>query len=290
MENEQEQDLPVAEANEPAIESSNDEQETAQPETKEVVETPESKQPALEVRQPPVDEVDEMGVPLKNRLAEARRKLLKAEKELEEARAPKQQQPETQKYTKAQLTAFAASTDDQQSRLWALQELDKISNDDQRRIVKEELTGLQRQQTEMNVRKQTFDTVIQRNPDLAVKDPAGNFLGFNTASPLYQRMNYYMTNPDIVARPEALEIAEALAIRDLHYAQKPVVAKKIETQANQIKSLQKKTMVEGNGSNSNVQISSMQAAKDKLKQTGKISDGAKAMGEILRRQGVLSDD
>ena len=290
MENEQEQDLPVAEANEPAIESSNDEQETAQPETKEVVETPESKQPALEVRQPPVDEVDEMGVPLKNRLAEARRKLLKAEKELEEARAPKQQQPVEQKYTKAQLTAFAASTDDQQSRLWALQELDKISNDDQRRIVKEELTGLQRQQTEMNVRKQTFDTVIQRNPDLAVKDPAGNFLGFNTASPLYQRMNYYMTNPDIVARPEALEIAEALAIRDLHYAQKPVVAKKIETQANQIKSLQKKTMVEGNGSNSNVQISSMQAAKDKLKQTGKISDGAKAMGEILRRQGVLSDD
>jgi hypothetical protein len=290
MEEEKEITQPVAEANEPAIESSNDEQETAQPETKEVVETPESKQPALEVRQPPVDEVDEMGVPLKNRLAEARRKLQKAERELEEARAPKQQQPVEQKYTKAQLTAFAASTDDQQSRLWALEQLDKISNDDQRRIVKEELTGLQRQQTEMNVRKQTFDTVIQRNPDLAVKDPAGNFLGFNTASPLYQRMNYYMTNPDIVARPEALEIAEAFAMRDLAHAQKPVVAKKIETQANQIKSLQKKTMVEGSGSNSNVQVSSLQAAKDKLKQTGKVSDGAKAMGEILRRQGVLSDD
>jgi hypothetical protein len=271
-------------------ESSNEVQETAQPETKEVVETPESKQPALEVRQPPVDEVDEMGVPLKNRLAEARRKLLKAEKELEEARAPKQQQPVEQKYTKAQLTAFAASTDDQQSRLWALEQLDKISNDDQRRIVKEELTGLQRQQTELNVRQQTFNTVIQRNPDIAVKDPLGNFIGFNTQSPLYQRMNFYMSNPEIVARPEALEIAEAFAMRDLAYAQKPVVAKTIEKQANQIKSLQKKTMVEGNGSNSNVQISSMQAAKDKLKQTGSVKDASNVMGEILRRQKILSDD
>ena len=241
------------------------------------------------VRQPPVDEVDEMGVPLKNRLAEAQRKLRKYEED-EKTRQTTQQQPVEQKYTKAQLTAFAASTDDQQSRLWALEQLDKISNDDQRRIVKEELTGLQRQQTELNIRQQTFSTVIQRNPDIAVKDPNGNFIGFNTQSPLYQRMNFYMSNPDIVARPEALEIAEAFAMRDLAHAQKPVVAKTIEKQANQIKSLQRKTMVEGGNNNSSAGVSSMQAAKDKFKQTGSMKDASAVMGEILRKQKILSDD
>jgi hypothetical protein len=288
MEEEIKTDVNPVESSTTELESSNEVQETAQPETKEVVETPvETTAPV--VRQPPVDEVDEMGVPLKNRLAEAQRKLRKYEED-EKTRSTTQQQPVEQKYSKAQLTAFAASTDDQQSRLWALEQLDKISNDDQRRIVKEELTGLQRQQTELNVRQQTFNTVIQRNPDIAVKDPLGNFIGFNTQSPLYQRMNFYMSNPDIVARPEALEIAEAFAMRDLAHAQKPVVAKTIEKQANQIKSLQKKTMVEGAGNNSNAGVSSYQAAKDKLKQTGSMKDAAAAMGEILRRQQILSDD
>jgi len=285
---EKELDVNTEESSAAEQESSNEVQETAQPETKEVVETPKV-ETAPVVREQQVEPVDEMGVPLKNRLAEAQRKLRKYEED-EKLRTTQQQQPETPKYTKAQLTAFAASTDDQNSRLWALQELDKLSNEEQRRIVKEEFSGLQKQQQEMTVRQQTFQSVIQRNPDLAVKDPNGNFLGFNPQSPLYQRMNFYMAHPDIVARPEALEIAEAFAIRDLTHAQKPVVAKTIEKQANQIKSLQKKTMVEGSGNNSNVQVSSRQTAIEKAKQTGKVSDAAVAMGQVLRAGGIMSDE
>jgi len=271
--------------------SSNDGQEVAQPETKEVVETPESKQPALEVRQPPVDEVDEMGVPLKNRLAEARRKQLKAEKELEELRQAKLQQPEQPKYTAAQLTAFAAAPEtDSQSRAWALEELDKVKKVEIENAIAKKFEEVNKSNIEGQIRTQTFQSVIQRNPDLAVKDPAGNFLGFNTQSPLYQRMNFYMQNPKLIADPQGLEVAEALAFRDLSFAQKPVVAKKIETQANQIKSLQKKTMVEGGSNNSNVQVSLRQAALEKAKQTGSVKDAAEAMGQILRAGGIMSDE
>ena len=103
------------------------------------------------------------------------------------------------------------------------------------------------------------------------------------------RMSYYMQNPDIASRPEALTIAEKFAAADLYYAQKPSIQKTISKQTNQIKSLQKKTMVEGGGNNSNVQVSSRQAAIDKAKQTGSIKDASNAMGEILRAQGLMSD-
>jgi len=268
--------------------SSNDEQETAQPEQTEVVETPVEKS-VPEVRQPLVEEVDEIGVPLKNRLAEAQRKLQQRERELEEARTQKQQQPVEQKYTAEQLRAFAASTEDQQSRIWALNELEKVSREEQRRIVKEELTGIQNEQQEKTIRQQTLNNVIQRNPDIAVLDASGKLVGFNTQSPLYQRMNFYMSNPRISSQPDALDIAEAYALRDMSFAQKPVVANTIAKQANQIKSLQKKTMVEGSGSNSNISVSARQAALEKAKQTGTVKDASTAMGQLLRDGGILSD-
>jgi len=182
-----------------------------------------------------------------------------------------------------------ASTDDPQSRVWGLNELDRLSKEEFKTVARNEVQTLQKQQQELQLKQQCFNNVISRNPELAVKDANGNFQGFNPQSPLFNRMNFYMTNPDIASRPEALEIAEAFAMRDLAHATKPVTQQTIAKQANQIKSLQKKTMVEGSGNNSSAEISPRQAAIDKLKQTGKVSDGAVAMGELLRRSGIMSD-
>jgi hypothetical protein len=285
---EEQQDV-VAESSPAPVESSNEVQETAQPET-EQTETPVAEEtvPVPEVRQPQAETVDEMGVPYKNRYMETQRKLQKLEETVTQLQQAKQQ-PETPKYTVEQLRAFAATTDDTNSRIWALNELDKVSKEELRSIVRNETQSLQKQQQETNIRQQTFNTVISRNPDLAVKDTNGNFLGFNEKSPLYNRMNFYMSNPEIAARPEALEIAEAFAVRDLTYAQKPVINKTIEKQANQIKSLQKKTMVEGAGKNSNITVSSRQAAIDRVKQTGTVKDAAVAMGAVLKDAGLMSE-
>ena len=267
-------------------ESSNEVQEVAQSEEQEVVETPQVEEPAPEVSKPPVEEVDEMGVPYKNRYMEAQRKLQKLE---EEKSQPKQQQPEEQKYTAEQLRAFAISTDDPQNRAWALNELDKISRSESVKIVRDELTNLQKQQMDVATRQQTFASVVQRNPDIAVKDPTGKIIGFNTQSPLYNRMNFYMQNPDVANRPDALYVAERFAKADLADGQTPVIQQTIAKQNSQIKNLQKKTMVEGGGNNSQVQVSARQAALDKAKQTGNIHDASNAMGALLRDAGLMSD-
>lgn len=286
MEEEIKQDVNTVEPSATEQESSNEVQEVAQPEKQEVVETPKV-EPAPEVRQPQVEPVDEMGVPLKNRLAEAQRKLRKYE-EQEKLKQQPQQQSEP-KYTVEQLKAFAISAEDPQHRAWALNELDKVSEEKFKTIARTEYQTVAQQQQEAAIRQQTLRDLTQRNPDVIIKDSTGN-MGFNMKNPLAARMQFYMQNPDIVARPDALMIAEKFAAADLYYAQKPVVAKTIAKQASEIKSIQKKTMVEGGGNNSNISVSPRQAAIEKAKQTGHINDAAKAMAAVLRESGTLSDE
>jgi hypothetical protein len=289
MEIEKEQEVEqVVEQSTEANESSNEVQEVAQPEEKSV-ETPVEKKSVPEVRQPQVEEFDEMGVPYKNRYMEMQRKFKNLEDKFEKIQTQTTKQPETQKYTAEQLRAFAISTDDANNRAWALNELEKVSEEKFNSVVENKLSTIQKQQREDNIRLQTFNGVVTRNPDMVVKDSNGNIVGFNTTNPLYNRMDFYMRNSEIASRPEALEIAEAFAYRDIAHAQKPVINNTIQKQANQIKSLQKKTMVEGSGKNSNVKVSSRQAAVDRAKQTGDIKDAANAMGAILRDAGIISD-
>lgn len=283
---EQVQDVNTVEPSTTETPSSNEVQEVAQTEKQEVVDTPKV-ETASEERKPSVEPVDEMGVPLKNRLAEAQRKLRKYE-EQERLQQQPQQQPK-QEYTVEQLRAFAISADDPQHRAWALNELDKLSEEKFKTVARNEYQTVAKQQQEAAIRQQTLQDLTQRNPDVLIKDQAGN-LGFNMKNPLAARMQFYMQNPDIVARPDALMIAEKFAAADLYYAQKPVVQQTIAKQANQIKSIQKKTMVEGAGNNSNISVSPRQAAIEKAKQTGSMKDASEAMGAILRQGGILSDE
>jgi hypothetical protein len=275
----------------PVVEQSSEEQVIAQPET-EQTETPVVNETVPEVRQPQAEEVDDMGVSYKNRFMESERKrlkLLEEQQELLNKKEQEQTQQETPKYTAAQLRAFAETTDDVSSRKWALDELDKVMRDEQVSIVRKELETIEQKKQHENIRQRSLNDVVARNPDLVVKDATGQAVGFNTKNPLFNRIDFYMRNPEIAARPDAIAIAEAFAVRDLTYAQKPIVAKTIEKQANQIKSLQKQTMVEGGGHNSNVTVSSRQAAVDRAKQTGSMKDSANAMGAILRDAGLLAD-
>lgn len=285
MDNEENQE--VEQVEQPVVEQSgNEAQEIAQPEEQKVV-TPVVEK-ATEGLKPQVEAIDEMGVPYKNRYMEYQRKYQKLEEKVNQLEQ-KKQQPETAKYTVEQLRAFAISTEDANNRAWALSELDKMSEEKLNNVVESKLSTIQKQQQETVIRQQTLRSVVDRNPDIVVKDANGNLVGFNNNSPLYNRINFYMQNPKIAEQPEALEIAEAFAYRDLAHAQKPVISKTIEKQANQIKSLQKKTMVEGSGKNSNVKVSSRQAAIDKVKQTGSVNDASNAMGAILRDAGILTD-
>jgi hypothetical protein len=241
------------------------------------------------VRKTDTEAYDEAGVPWKNRAMEYQRKAQELTELKEQIKQIQQAQSQPQKYTAEELRAFAASTDNAEHRVWALNELDKVTKQEQASVVRKELDTWKRQQDELLIKQQSFNQVISRNPDIIVKDATGNFAGWNPQSPLFQRISFYMQNPEIGNNPRGLEVAEAFAMRDLSFAQKPATQQKIAQQANQLKSLQKKVLVEGSGNNSQPTQSSRQSFVERAKQTGTMKDATQAVGAILRETGMMRD-
>jgi len=251
--------------------------------------------PDTEPGEAPLTDVDDIGVPWKNRAMEAQRKLEKHAEELAKLNQLLQQQqsqaqPVQKQPTIGELKAFALNPDTSPEHAqWAYDEIHKIEQNEAKSLVEKELNSFRKQQLAEKQKADTFNAVINRNPDLAIKDAAGNFVQWNTKSPLFQKMNQYMANPRIANQPDALDIAEAFAMRDLARATTPQAMQKIVEQKAQISNLQKRTLVEG-GVNAPIQnVSPRQVAIDKTK-SGNIKDGAVAMKEILKGQGIIKED
>ncbi len=268
-------------------------QEVASPEVS--VEKPEEIQsPVSDAGQKSVsNDLDEYGVPYKNRAMEYKRKLEKLERERQEREQQGfQTQPQQQRqYSIAELETFALETDNPVHKQWALAEAERIREQKQTELVSraldEKLNGLKKQTEMEQVKQQTFQAVVSRNPDLIVKDASGNFAGWNAKSPVFQKMNQYMSNPEIASHPRALEVAEAFAIRDLYQASAPKLGQKMAKTNSELKSLQKKTLVEGGGNQVPQDVSPLVSAKQKLYQTGSKEDGRSALREIFKAQGIL---
>lgn len=265
------------------------EQEVASPE--EVSVEPEVVQsPVPDAGQKSVsDELDEFGVPYKNRAMEYKRKLEKLEKERQESQQNQIQQPQQRQYSIAELETFASETDNPAHKQWALAEAEKIREQKQAELVKRELEGWKKQTESEHIKQQTFNAVVSRNPDLIVKDANGNFLGWNAKNPLFSKINQYMSNPEIASHPRALEVAEAFAVRDLYQTSAPKMGQSLAKVNSELKSLQKKTLVEGGGNQVQQSVSPIVAAQQRLSETGSKDDAAKALKEIFKAKGVLKD-
>jgi hypothetical protein len=251
-------------------------------------------QPVVETPTPPVPQavnldVDEFGVPWKNRAMEFKRRY---ETTLEEVNskidklATGYQQPK--QYSVEELEAFAETTDNAQHKAWAKSQIREIEKKEYAKVAEESVNKWKKEQEVERTKAQVFQSVLSRNPDVAIKDQNGNFLGFNPNSPVFQRMNQYMNNPEIANHPKGLEIAEAYAIRDLHLSQAPKAAQVLVNKESEIKNLQKKTLIEGGGQPV-PQSNPKSAMMDRLKQTGTVKDGAAIFKEMLKSQGVISE-
>jgi len=259
--------------------------EVDQQETEEVQEPIEEEvniAPALEAGQPS-DDVDSMGVPYKNRYHEQKRKFDDLSTKVETLTQKLESNSQQKEYSMAELKVFRDNNPEHAA--WADTEIEKLQEKKQKAIVEDTLRDYQRKQQAEQLKRDTFASTINRYPEIALKDTAGNFLGWNTKSPLFQRINVYMSDPEVANNPRGLSVASALAYQDVNLNNSNKTKKVITKQKSAIKSLQKHTMVEGGGKVA--QTSNVNDSRERLRRSGSFKDAADAIGDIFVKQGVI---
>jgi len=234
---------------------------------------------------PVQSDVDEMGVPWRNRAAEWKRKSEDNTSQLSELKEMVQGLQSTQqqsKPTKEQLMAFISNDEtDPSHRNWALKEMDKLEEAKVSETIKKEFTAYETKRKAETDRAATFNYVTQRHPDITIKDAAGRFVGWNTKNPLVQRMDVYMRNPEIANNPNGLRVALALAKDDLSGTQ-VANTQQLKTQ---VKTLQKGTLIEGGSPAPTGATDNLNRAKENLRKTGSKKDALAAVTEWHKKQG-----
>ena len=254
-------------------------------------------QPEVEAQPEPTPEpaskqedVDEFGVPWKNRAMEKERKLGDLVDRLPEligeAVAKNTGQP---KYTRQQLEQYAQQADDPSHVAWAHEEIRKIDKEDQTKTVRDEIARFKKEQDNLQKRQQSNAYTVQKFPDAFLKGVNGQFVVDksgdpipNLQSPMGQTMANYLADEGLQSRPDKFFIASKLAYADKVAATQGQAMQKEQKLKEEVGSLQRKTMVEGGGKSSPQAAPAHQQALDRLRETGKIDDAKVALDALLK--------
>ena len=238
-------------------------------------------------------DVDEMGVPWKNRAMESQRKLDKISEQyntiLEKIDSNTGQKEE--KYSIEELEEFSATTDNPAHRKWAQGEIRRLHKEELANVVRSEIGKTKAVEQAERTKVDALQATMARYPNAFRKDANGNFIGWDPNSPLAQRIGYHMQDPEIANNPRGLVVAAALAYSDIgqgQVAQSRATAAKLKSD---VKSLEKKTLTEGAGVNSPPKPKTpLDNAKAKLQESGTVKDGAAAFKQVLKQRGRISED
>lgn len=288
----------TSEETSPAVETPEEgAQETATETPAEPQAEPETVPPTSPPGTPPVHQgdVDEMGVPWKNRYHESQRKLDKV-LEQQDALLQKVDQNQGQKggeYSIEELEAFLETETGQQpaNKQWAKSEIRRLQKEEVASGVRAEFEKQRATQQAEAARTNAFQTVMQRYPDAFKKDASGNIVGWDPQSPMAQRISQYMQDPELKNNPRGLLVAAAMAYSDLGQTAVQTATKQTTQAKAEVKNLQKKTLTEGGGVSSPPKPKTpLNTAKEKLAQSGSIKDGAAVFKEGLKSRGRISED
>lgn len=255
--------------------------------------TPEQEptEPTKEDTKPtPSEDVDEYGVPWKNRFMEQRRKneelVDKLPNMIEETLSKRNtSKPE---YTISQLEQYAI--ENPQYRPWVEERKAEIIQGNVSKVTEAKIKEIEQRQKADNTRQQSYEWAT-KNPRLQeafVTDSYGRKI-FNQAHPLSQMISRYMSDATLAQRPDALVIASKLALADyLDYKETTSRTQNQKLKAS-LKKVQKQTMVEGGGVKPAVSASAFKKAQERLRQSGNKSDAKDAVAEYLRSVGVIQE-
>ena len=197
------------------------------------------------------------------------------------------QSPQQPQYTPAQLKAYAAepSTTTEQ-RIWAWNEVDKIEKTERQKEYAN-LVKSTRDRSESDTRKaQSAQWVATTFPEMVVKDPVGNLLGWNNQSPLLAKANEYMARSQNLRNdPEGFMAATKMAAFDLGVAMG--TNKKIDKTIGRLRKEQKKQLASTGGTRtSETPETTKKTRYEKLKQTYAKTQNKDAFAELLKVKGL----
>lgn len=260
-------------------------------ETPEVVNSPESTTEQATTTQatdtaqtdPAVNlDVDEYGVPWKNRAAEWKRKseetIDKMPTLIDEAvKNSFQQYGKTQEkeYTIAELEQFAMNSPEH--RPWVEEQKAQVLRKQLTKEVEAKFKAQDSQKEAAIKRQNSFNWVAQTFPETIARNAQGQPIGVNTASPLVQEINRIMQDPRFSGDPEGLMAAAEIASARLYRQSQGATLQKENKLKAEVKHLQKQTLVEG-GNKANVQaVPEHRVALEQAKKTGNLKDVAAAL-------------
>lgn len=238
-----------------------------------------------------VDEVDDRGVPWKNKALEYERKLRESTDRLpqiiqEEIRKATEQQGK-KKYSVEELEQFAY--ENPQHRPWVEAEKYKLLKED---LEASQNTRLEKERQTIQIQAQRQESerwVTQSYPDVFVKDNAGRVTGWNQNHPMTGLISQYMSDPRIKAQPDGLVVAAKLAYADYATSKMSSSQSQVKKLKTEVKKIQQKTLTEGATRPATVSTDTRKTAIEQLSRTGSVTDARSAVREILKSTGLIKE-
>lgn len=258
-------------------------------------EIPVAQEPAPIPTVPAVNlDVDEFGVPWKNRAMEWKRKsedvIDRLPQLIDEKLSKVSQAPQTPTYTYEQLEAYKLqNVGDPNVVAWATGEQRKMQTAENKRLF-EEVVGSREQVNKTELLRQQALTYVQNTyPEAFRRDLQGRPLAWDETSPITQTIIGLMKNPDLSNNPNGLAAAADIAYGRHARSQVPVLQAKVASGVAEVKQAQKISLTEGGGKRVTLSEAPQQTALNTLKKTGNLKDAEVAIGAILRNKGILGD-
>lgn len=239
-------------------------------------------------------DVDEFGVPWKNRAFEWRRKHEETVEKLpslvEEAIKSSFQQygnSQQREYTISELEAFAIQSPEH--RPWVEEQKAQVIRKQLTKEVEEKFKSVEKAKETETTKQKSLNYVMSAYPDAFVRNQSGQIMGWNNSSPFTQQIGILMQEPELANNPRGLEVAADMAFARLSRMQQGANQAKEQKLKAEVKHLQKQTLIEGGGK-SNVQaVPEFRKAIDKAKQTGSVIDVAQALREIAKSKSTSQE-
>jgi hypothetical protein len=243
--------------------------------------------------QPVNADVDEFGVPWKNRAMEYKRKtedLVDRLPQMIEEKLSKVNKPQQPTYTFEQLEAYKLqNATDANIVAWATGEQRKIQQSENKRLF-EEVVGSREKVNKVELQKQQSLSYVQNTyPEAFKRDAQGHPLSWDETNPLTQQIFGLMQNPDLANNPQGLAAAADIAYGRVARGQIPAIQQKVAQGKAELKQAQKASLTEGSGRRVTPSAPPQQVAIDNLRKTGSPKDAEQAIGAILRQKGIIVD-